>query len=186
MQPNIETAQIERRRARNRKSYQRNKAKAKAAVVAWKLANRDKVRRYSTRYWKNNKERLGYGRLRHKAKIYAMSPREAWLVESLRSTKSRAKRKGIRFDVDTTSLKIELPSHCPILGVELLYERRGIAGPVKNSPSLDRIIPERGYVVENIRVVSHRANSLKSNASLAEMRLVLADLERLVAAGNRP
>lgn len=48
-----------------------------------------------------------------------------------------------------------------------------------NSPSLDRIVPERGYVAGNLRVISNRANTLKNNATIDEMRLVLADLERI-------
>jgi hypothetical protein len=38
------------------------------------------------------------------------------------------------------------------------------------SPSLDRIIPERGYVPGNVRVVSDRANRLKGKRSLEELR----------------
>jgi hypothetical protein len=40
------------------------------------------------------------------------------------------------------------------------------------SPSLDRIIPDRGYVPGNVRVVSDRANRLKGKRSLSELRLL--------------
>ena len=44
-------------------------------------------------------------------------------------------------------------------------------GPrVKNTPSLDRIIPEKGYVKGNIRIISNLANMMKSYASNEELR----------------
>lgn len=47
------------------------------------------------------------------------------------------------------------------------------------SPSLDRLIPSKGYVKGNVVVVSWRANRLKNNASLADLR-ALVDFYELV------
>jgi hypothetical protein len=49
---------------------------------------------------------------------------------------------------------------------------------IDNSPSLDRIVPEKGYVAGNIRVISQRANRIKSNATVEELRAVLKDLQK--------
>jgi hypothetical protein len=38
-----------------------------------------------------------------------------------------------------------------------------------NSPSLDRIVPEVGYIDGNVRVISDRANRLKSNRTLVQL-----------------
>lgn len=38
------------------------------------------------------------------------------------------------------------------------------------SPTIDRIDPAKGYVRGNIIVVSQKANTMKSNATIAEMR----------------
>lgn len=46
------------------------------------------------------------------------------------------------------------------------------------SPSIDRIFPDRGYVQTNCRIISNRANTLKSNATVQEMELVLTDLRK--------
>lgn len=96
----------------------------------------------------------------------------------------RAKQKGISFDLREEDVVI--PERCPVLGVELFISSGRGGGPKYNSPSLDRIDPDRGYVRDNVRVVSARANTLKSNATLTEMRLVLADLERIEAASSCP
>jgi hypothetical protein len=49
---------------------------------------------------------------------------------------------------------------------------------VPNSPSIDRIDPERGYVKGNIKIISFRANQIKSDASHQELKLVAAYVGR--------
>lgn len=91
--------------------------------------------------------------------------------------KSRAKKAGIAFDIDISDIVI--PAICPVLGIALTpHEGRGYHPA---SPSLDRIKPRLGYTKGNVRVISARANLLKSDASLNELRRVLADLEILEA-----
>ena len=51
---------------------------------------------------------------------------------------------------------------------------RGKKGAVPSSPSLDRIIPELGYVPGNVQVISHQANTMKSNATLKELKAFAA------------
>ena len=72
----------------------------------------------------------------------------------------RAKRDGIVFDIVESDIVI--PSHCPILGIPL-HCGAGVGGHLPNSPSLDKIIPELGYVRGNIAVISHKANAMKYN-----------------------
>jgi hypothetical protein len=48
-----------------------------------------------------------------------------------------------------------------------------------NSPSLDRIDNTKGYVPGNVWVISWRANDLKRNATLEELKLLVAALEEL-------
>lgn len=84
--------------------------------------------------------------------------------------KSRSKKLGIPFDI--TSEDIEQPTHCPVLGTKLEYFYSGKIGGSNppNTASLDRIIPELGYVKGNVIVVSWRANELKKDATLEEMK----------------
>ena len=49
---------------------------------------------------------------------------------------------------------------------------------IDNSPNLDRIFPKKGYVPGNVRVISQRANRIKSDATVEEMRAVLRDMQK--------
>ena len=80
-----------------------------------------------------------------------------------RSAKSRAKKKDIEFTISVDN--IVLPSHCPILGIELIMHSDGKAGGKDNSYSLDRIDTSKGYIKGNIQVISFLANSMKRNAT---------------------
>lgn len=92
----------------------------------------------------------------------------------LEKAKSRAKKAGLPFNV--TCADIEKPIFCPVFGYELNYTNLSVRGKTKgsivppNAASLDRIIPDLGYVKGNVIVVSFEANRLKNNASLQQMK----------------
>lgn len=88
--------------------------------------------------------------------------------------KKRAREYSVPIDILPDDIVV--PTICPILGIPLVYGAR-TGKPQAGSPSLDRIKPELGYTKGNIRVVSFRANTLKSDATLAELELVLEDLK---------
>lgn len=79
--------------------------------------------------------------------------------------RGRAKKAGVPFSIERRDIII--PDRCPALGTKLV---RGKGQPGPNSPSLDRIVPELGYVPGNIVVVSMRANRAKNDLTVAEMR----------------
>ena len=78
--------------------------------------------------------------------------------------KLRAKQNDVPFNISKSDIII--PELCPILGLDLKVNQGKVG---KNSPSLDRIVPELGYVVGNIQVISHLANTMKSSASKEEL-----------------
>jgi hypothetical protein len=83
------------------------------------------------------------------------------------SVKGRANRAGLPFDLEKSDIVI--PETCPVLGIPL-FRNTGGNKPTGNSPSVDRIIPELGYVKGNIQIISHRANVMKNDAKPEELR----------------
>jgi hypothetical protein len=87
----------------------------------------------------------------------------------------RAKRNKIPFSL--TIEDIVIPTYCPLLGIEL---QRGVGtgGHCDSSPSLDRIDPKLGYERGNVWVISNRANRIKNDATVKELRMIADGLER--------
>jgi hypothetical protein len=121
--------------------------------------NRIKNINRATVYYNENKERYRSSRAKKYRSDVALS---LW-----RSAKYRAKKRGIEFCIKKRDVYV--PDKCPVLGVDLVVSR----GHVKpNSPTIDRIDPQKGYIKGNIIVVSSKANTIKSNATVKELEMV--------------
>jgi len=140
---------------------------------------------YNERYYKGHKKKLakrfhGYyqvnrGKLRSYGKSYYAGRREGQLEKDiLIRVRSRAKKLGVPFNL--TLEDIVIPITCPILGIPIGVQQLGRKGPSPNSPSVDRLKPNGGYIRGNVRIISNRANTLKLNATIEELEMVLADL----------
>lgn len=96
---------------------------------------------------------------------------DGWIHCALISAKHRAKKKGLEFCLEVSDLV--MPEYCPVLGIKL---EKGIGrNPRRNysSPTIDRIRNDLGYVKGNVRIISARANSLKSDSTIDELEAVL-------------
>lgn len=92
----------------------------------------------------------------------------------LRRAKKRAAYQNLPFNL--TLDDIQIPKACPIFGIPLKVN----AGRYGNdSPSLDKIIPDLGYVSGNVIVISQRANILKRDATLEELEKLVRGLRRI-------
>lgn len=87
----------------------------------------------------------------------------------LSKVRERARGRGVEFNLRVRDLRNLTPDTCSVLGIALDYST------LNNTPSLDRIDPRKGYVKENVRVISHRANTLKGNANWSELLDVALD-----------
>lgn len=84
--------------------------------------------------------------------------------------KESAKKRGIPFHISISELSnISIPLNCPILGIPLAFNR---GSQKDNSISFDRIDSSKGYTVDNLVVISVRANKLKSDATLEELQKI--------------
>lgn len=88
------------------------------------------------------------------------------------TAKRRAKKDGRVFGITPADLPV--PEFCPVLGHKLAF---GIKQFSAVSPSVDAVRPELGYIPGNVRVISHRANTIKQDATPTELRKVADWLE---------
>ena len=80
------------------------------------------------------------------------------------AAKKRAKEKDLPFDIELGDVVI--PQYCPILNIELIRSK-GTISP--SSPTLDKIVPEKGYVKGNIQIISKLSNTMKNNATINQL-----------------
>jgi hypothetical protein len=77
--------------------------------------------------------------------------------------------------------KINIPDNCPVLGIPLNYhgvEKQGWSR-TDNSPSIDRIDSSKGYTLDNMQIISWRANRIKNDSTPEELRLLADYMEQL-------
>jgi hypothetical protein len=156
--------------------------------------NKDTKRRINTKTGKvfvqgeveNGKYFVGYTSKRNKDNFYY----EKWcdkeqflrqlLAQRLHKFKARALEKKLPYDLDLDFLVNIFPkdNKCPVLGLELkMGGNKGIMNP--ESPSLDRIIPEKGYTKDNVIWVSVKANAMKSVGTVDDLEKVAKFYRRL-------
>lgn len=123
------------------------KKKQAEAKKRYRARNKEKISEYSREYGKKSRENNPVG-------------------IKLNDLKWRCNNKGIPFDL--TKEDLDTPSTCPVLGIKL---EKGSGKHQPNSPSVDRIIPELGYVKGNTQIISYKANVMKHDATPEELRM---------------
>lgn len=134
-----------------RKDYEANPSKYREYGKQWRKDNPEKARAIGRKNWHKNPEKHILG-----------------------GARARAAKLGIPFDL--TVEDITPPEYCPVLGIKL---ERGRENRL-NSPSVDRIIPELGYVRGNVIVVSMLANMIKTCATVDQLKAVASFYEQLI------
>lgn len=124
------------------------------------MDKKEQKRIYDIEYRKKNKEKRS-----QQNKVLYESSRKVrfkndpqhylWYV-----ARTRARQKGIKFTI--TKDDITIPEVCPILELPLLKGD----GYLPNAMSLDRVDNAKGYVPGNVRVISRKANLMKSSLTL--------------------
>lgn len=91
---------------------------------------------------------------------------------------SNTRNDGRGLEWSITPGDLEWPLYCPILGIKLRWEGRGQAGQaIDDAPSFDRIDSTKGYVPGNVIICSNRANRIKNNSTLMELKKIVEFLE---------
>ncbi len=131
---------------------------------------------YADSYYKNNREQEINRALKsfrkksrdeiniYKRDLYQKTP----LGICLQQARYRSKKYNIPFNITIDDLN-ECDT-CPVLGIPL---QSNTDYAKYNSYSIDRIIPELGYVKGNVCIISYKANTIKNNATLEELEKVV-------------
>lgn len=124
----------------------------------------DAIRAKQAEWAATNRERL----LRKNADR-RRSKRAMCLVAAARV---RARKRSLTFDVPPHEIErlqaVIDAGRCELSGVPLTLD----GGRTATSPSLDRIKPERGYVVGNLRIVCHALNAGMGDWGAEELRRI--------------
>ena len=175
------------------------KPKRKTSARLVRLAQqRVKMRRYRERnrdalniarreqhpeWWEANKDKILAKRrtpeARDRARIYDVKKRHSGEITVrliLSKARQRAKKHGLEFSI--THADILVPAECPLLGIPIFVSIEGGVRP--NSPSLDRKDSSKGYTPGNVWVISHKANTAKSNLTADELLLLATRLKELL------
>lgn len=163
-----ELTQAQKRTLASRKWREENRERAREVTRRlnreWRAKNKDKVAASAAKYKAKNKDRLAEYNQQYNASAKGL----------LAGIKSRCKKWGVEFNL--TIDDIIIPDTCPILGIPIEH---GKGYRTDNSPSVDRIDNSVGYVKGNVHVISMRANRIKNDSTLEELRLIVEYLTNL-------
>lgn len=94
------------------------------------------------------------------------------LKAHLNAIRCRAKANNLPFNLTVEDLAI--PEVCPVLNIPIhqSWGSVNVEANKDNCPSVDRVIPSLGYVKHNVRIISARANRIKTDSTPQEIKLV--------------
>ncbi len=95
----------------------------------------------------------------------------------LKNIRSKCWRKGIPFNLTLEHLLEVFPDECPVFKLPFYMDEKKVH--TSFSPSVDKIIPELGYTIGNVQVISFKANAMKRDATLAELYIFAQWAEKL-------
>lgn len=128
---------------------------------AWADKNKDRLQELSKNYRKRED-------IKEKRNINQKDWRKNNLNWELwYKAKRRSIEQSLPFDIEPNDITI--PTNCPILGIALFITENRIGD---HSPTVDKIFPELGYVKTNIVVISAKANRIKNNGTVDDIKKV--------------
>jgi len=88
--------------------------------------------------------------------------------ELFNKIKQSAKKRNIPFDMTILDFYlIDFPITCPVLNIPLKWNR---GQAQDNSYSFDRIDSSKGYTLDNLEIISVKANRAKNNLTEDELK----------------
>ena len=170
---------------RNKKYYEENKEAVNERCKKYYWENKEALSEHRQKYyWKNPevfKERSRKYYWENKEAVikqnkkYRQENPETWMTSG---AKKRAENKNIPFNINKEYVKKIWPkdNKCPALNIEF---NRGVKKTIDSSPSLDRIVPELGYIKGNVQIISMLANRIMTSATPEQVMSVAKYYEKI-------
>ncbi len=148
-----------------------NKKKKKGYNKQWYIKNKEKCNLKAKAYYKANKEKLDK-QMAEYTKKYRADPL-TFFKRCIPHYKRQAKLKGCEFNLTKEYLESIFPLNnlCPILKIKISKSMQKHSDSYNNSSSLDRIDNLKGYIKGNVHFISRKANTMKSDASITQLKL---------------
>ena len=126
-------------------------------AALWKAGVRQKpeLRKKASDNW-NASEKARQAKQKWKEK----DPKRAWSVYATGGAKTRSYVKKVPFDLTSEYVQSITPDFCPIFETKFVFTGNKKMCP--ESASLDRLDPEKGYIMGNVVVISMKANTIKN------------------------
>lgn len=170
---------------RKREYYQENKDEILSKMKVYREKNKEKRSKQSKEYHQKNKERENKRMRENYAKR-----KDEWKARKIEKAiadpyyfqakvlhngmKARSRSEVImdseRFTVSFIEDMLRNQSKCQCCGVSFNVGYKGKKQGGNDSPSLDRFIPEKGYVKGNVILICLRCNILKRDATCEELQ----------------
>ena len=116
-----------------------------------------------------------------------LATKRGHLTRFLAKTKERAAAQNLPHDINLEYLESIAGPHCPVFGTPFVWGQGNGSHPYR--PSVDRIIPELGYVKGNVAFISLKANTIKQDVTEKELYAVadwLHEARKKVNVNERP
>jgi hypothetical protein len=149
-----------------------DKYKASGYRSACKKCSALEFKRYKTDNPTSYLKRLAASKIQ-RAVQKEVTPMQYWAHNGYHNAKNRAKKLNLEFGLTKKWLLDNAPTHCPLLGIELSYTAET---STPNCASIDRINSLKGYTQDNCKIISFKANRMKSNATLEEIEILARNL----------
>ena len=153
--------------AAGQQNYQKTKAVRKAKAHEYNITHKAEIALNKQQYYQENKGRIEAYKKQWAEKTFKANP---YLVMAKRMRRLRYRDTAADLEYMTVELlesMLRRTKTCPYCKCVLKHTLNRAEG---DSASLDKVIPERGYVKGNLDIICRQCNRKKQDATAAEHR----------------